>query len=670
MAEKRTIDINIKNNADEATQDFNQFNEALDETAKSAKNVNSTFEEVYGDLQPLTTRLGEAEDRLYELALAGDTTSKEYQELLTKVGEYRKVQIKTDLAVDSAATTLGQKLGGALTGATSGFAAVQGVMGLVGGESEALEKALLRVQSALAIQQGVQGIREAIPAFKQLGRTAKTALQGIKAEVAATGIGLLVIAVGTLVAYWDDITAAMGGAAAEGQQLLNQAVEQAEYANKQYQDSVKYADILRAEGKTEEEILAIQEKKLKGAIVEAETAVKNAKLQKDLAIESTKFNQQVLQGILTVMLSPIETLIFTYNQIASVVPGLSKIGSLAETLSTTFFDVEDTAKEADAAIAQAETALNDLRLAEVQFQKDKKAKRQSRFKQEQQDLTKHLEEMDRIRDAANAKRIAKEDAQFQLELELMKDRELAEIIALTQAYDKKFAIADGNAELERQLTEQQEKDIAAIKKRYRDAEQSQIDEANALSIEKEKERRAQQLEDIIAYQEAEQSIRMANLDNAAAGIDLLKDLAGKNRKLQAAAIAAENAVGIAKIIMSTQAANAAAKLKYAAIPGGVALAAAEITANKISAGIGIAASVAAAAKGIASLKESASLDSGGDLGGDAGTEVIAPEFNVVGDAGINQLAQLQQQPTQAYVVSGEVTSAQALDRNRVTNATL
>ena len=62
-------------------------------------------------------------------------------------------------------------------------------------------------------------------------------------------------------------------------------------------------------------------------------------------------------------------------------------------------------------------------------------------------------------------------------------------------------------------------------------------------------------------------------------------------------------------------------------------------------------------------------DFSADTGGGAG-EVITPEFNVVGDAGINQLAQLQQQPTQAYVVSGEVTSAQALDRNRVTNATL
>jgi hypothetical protein len=48
----------------------------------------------------------------------------------------------------------------------------------------------------------------------------------------------------------------------------------------------------------------------------------------------------------------------------------------------------------------------------------------------------------------------------------------------------------------------------------------------------------------------------------------------------------------------------------------------------------------------------------------------APSFNVVGNSGINQLAQLQQTPVQAYVVSGQVTTAQSLDRNRIENATL
>ena len=131
MAEKRTINIDINSNASEAEKDFKSFNKAVDETTKSAKNLDATFEEVYGELQPLTTRMGEAEDRLYELALAGDTASQEYQELLTKVGEYRKVQIQTDLAVDGAATTIGQKLGSALTGATSGFAATTGCDGFI-----------------------------------------------------------------------------------------------------------------------------------------------------------------------------------------------------------------------------------------------------------------------------------------------------------------------------------------------------------------------------------------------------------------------------------------------------------------------------------------------------------------------------------------------------------
>ena len=76
-------------------------------------------------------------------------------------------------------------------------------------------------------------------------------------------------------------------------------------------------------------------------------------------------------------------------------------------------------------------------------------------------------EIDRLDKEANEKRIAKEDAIFQLELSLMKDRQLAEIIALTQQYDKKFLLAKDNAELTKQLEEQQKKDIAAIEDRFR-----------------------------------------------------------------------------------------------------------------------------------------------------------------------------------------------------------
>lgn len=66
--------------------------------------------------------------------------------------------------------------------------------------------------------------------------------------------------------------------------------------------------------------------------------------------------------------------------------------------------------------------------------------------------------------------------------------------------------------------------------------------------------------------------------------------------------------------------------------------------------------------------------SSGGGGGGASTpgasEVITPDFNIVQGVDQQDLDGLGQQPVQAYVVSGDVTSAQSLDRNRVENATI
>jgi hypothetical protein len=92
--------------------------------------------------------------------------------------------------------------------------------------------------------------------------------------------------------------------------------------------------------------------------------------------------------------------------------------------------------------------------------------------------------------------------------------------------------------------------------------------------------------------------------------------------------------------------------------------------NNISTGIGIAANIAATAKALRTLGGGSppSSPSGGGGGGAGG--VMSANFNVVGNSGINQLAQLQQTPTKAYVVSGDMSTAQSLDRNRIENATL
>ena len=174
--------------------------------------------------------------------------------------------------------------------------------------------------------------------------------------------------------------------------------------------------------------------------------------------------------------------------------------------------------------------------------------------------------------------------------------------------------------------------------------------------------------------DAKKAIRNAELDNIANGVNVLAKLAPKSKALQAAGIIASNAVGIAKIIQNTTAANAAARLKYALIPGGTALATAEIAANKVSAGINIATSLAATAQGLSALKAGGSAGGSISLPNDSSSGAQEPQFNIVGQGGANQIAsalgQQQQQPIQAYVVSQDVTTAQSLENGIIQGATL
>ena len=183
-----------------------------------------------------------------------------------------------------------------------------------------------------------------------------------------------------------------------------------------------------------------------------------------------------------------------------------------------------------------------------------------------------------------------------------------------------------------------------------------------------------EIADAKAVADAKKAIRNAELDNIANGVNVLAKLAPKSKALQAAGIIASNAVGIAKIIQSTTAANAAARLKYALLPGGQALATAEIAANKVSAGINIATSVAATAKGLSTLNAGGSASSSVSLPNDSAGGVQSASFNIVGQGAGSQIAsalgEQQQAPIQAYVVSQDVTTAQSLENGIIQGATL
>ena len=149
---------------------------------------------------------------------------------------------------------------------------------------------------------------------------------------------------------------------------------------------------------------------------------------------------------------------------------------------------------------------------------------------------------------------------------------------------------------------------------------------------------------------------------------------GKESKaLAIAGIVVEQVASISKIISNTGIANAKA---VAASP--LTFGQPFVGINSVSAGLSIAGSVAGAVKAISDLKSNKKSPSSASAS--SGVRSAAPRapqaasFNLVGQGGTNQLAEAigsqSQQPVRAYVVSGDVSTAQSLDRNIVESASL
>lgn len=104
-----------------------------------------------------------------------------------------------------------QALGNVVNTVTAGFTAAQGAMAIFGSESADLEKQLVKLQGALALSQGLSAITDSWKDFARLGGIIKTqvitAFTTLKGAIAATGIGLLVVALGTVIANFEKIEA-------------------------------------------------------------------------------------------------------------------------------------------------------------------------------------------------------------------------------------------------------------------------------------------------------------------------------------------------------------------------------------------------------------------------------------------------------------------------------
>jgi len=634
MAITKTIEIDV--NELKAVGGLDNLDKALQKVDKSARSVDKTFEEVYGDLQPLTTRMGEAEDRLYELALAGQSATQEYQDLLQTVANYRKVQMQTDMVVDASATTFDSKLGGALQGVTSAFAGVQGAMALTGNQSEELEQALLKVQGAMALAEGVRGIREGATAFKAMGMSAKIALQGIRTGIAATGFGIFLLALGGIVAYWDDIKTAVNGVSSE-QEKLNELAAQNVVSEQSKLDAIGgQENILKLQGKSEKDILKLKIAQTDQVIKATENQIKQNDITAQAQIAAAQRNKDILVGIINFIQTPLRLLLQGVDAVGEALGqefGLAKgFEKLVDKGVSLIFDPEAEKKKAEETRKESLKALEKLKNDRAGFQLSIK----------------------NIDDQANKDALAKQKEYLDKRKEQL-EKALAE---------------------EKKLFEQQQEVIQKGIEQVKSNDEKRLEALKAFG-EKGSNEIKKQGENQIAIEQAiadgKKAIQESSFAVAESGINVLKGVFEKNKAIQKGLILAESAMGIAKIVTSTQAANAADRAAAALMgPAGSAYLATKLVLNKVGAAVGIAANIAATSKALSAL-------GGGGAGGSSSNgansptgSAPAPSFNVVGNTGVNQIAQTlgNQQPIQAFVVGSQVTTQQALDRNLVNNATL
>ena len=248
---------------------------------KSVKDFRQQLKEATGDALALAEKFG--------------ATSKEASAAAMRVAELKDKMEDSRKLIDAFnPETKFRAFSASLNTVVGGFTALQGVMGLVGVESADLQKQLAKVQSALALSQGIAQLQEGIKTFKNLGAviqsttlfqkannvatatasvlmrafgvtvdTTSTAFKFLKGAIVATGIGALIVILSE-VASAMDLFGSSTEKAADEQKKLQDSIDGVNESLRVGQDFLKREeslDIARAKqrGASEAEIFKIKQ---------------------------------------------------------------------------------------------------------------------------------------------------------------------------------------------------------------------------------------------------------------------------------------------------------------------------------------------------------------------------------------------------------------------------
>ena len=164
-------------------------------------------------------------------------------------------------------------------GALDSFDLLEGGLRAIGIEGGIVDKVMSKVDGAMKFTNGLKAVKETAAGLKTMSlatkataveteglaaaqganaaatNTATVATNGFKKALIATGIGAIIVAIGTLIAYWDDLTDLIKGSGDEAEIAAKKVANLISVLDKMDKDVELSIRIDEANGATEEEIL-------------------------------------------------------------------------------------------------------------------------------------------------------------------------------------------------------------------------------------------------------------------------------------------------------------------------------------------------------------------------------------------------------------------------------
>ena len=456
----------------------------------------------------------------------------------------------------------------------------------------------------------------------------------LKVAMISSGIGALVVLLAGIAANWETITQYMSGATIEAQKQVQATNEIAE-AEQEKLDALNGQDnILRLQGKSEKEILQLKAAQTKETINALEASILAQEEVKKQQIETAERNQSILSGILQFVALPLTAILKAYDYITG-----SNTMKIFDDAASLLFDPEETAAEADETLDKTKSQLDKLKNSYAGYQLSIQKIDKDAADKKKAEEDKKQEEADAKAQAKRDKEIAEKQATLEA-IEKLEDeyfqtflsKQQQEEQAVTDKYFNLIEKAKQHGLDTSVLEEAQQAELAAIDKKYADEKVAR-----------------------------DKIIEAKKVDMVKNSFGQLAEILGKNSVAGKSAAIAQATINTYQGVTEVWSSKSVLPEPFATI-------------QKIVSTATVLASGMKTVQQIKAVPKPQGVKGGGSAGGGNVTVSQPPRFNIVGQAGTNQLAEAlgeqSSKPSRSYVVSSDVTTAQELERKTVKGASI